>query len=251
MPTTSAQKRSYGPGYTFCSVHGVLISLQTLPLCRSYRIQFELCLLPRFLLSCPSRLAAWGSCCPHRCSRRSDRAPPFDGSWKKTNEATSFSSSENPSWVCFLFGGLFLAHGSPTRPPLQWSPEFKKQTWQFSSSNKILIGHFQTEQINGLPWGGIFWYPYTRLNHPPPFCPNTCASQMRGDLTPAPQSPSHLLGSLHLNTKFKGLLSLLQTMKARWIPGSKTPPPSAPPLLPQPHALAQLVVPLSSHILRC
>lgn len=128
MPTTSAQIRSHGPGYMFCSMHGVLISLQTLPLCRSHRIQSELCLLPRFLLSCPSRLAAWGSCCPHRCSRRSDRAPPFDVSWKKANEATSFSSSENPSWVCFLFGGLFLAHGSPTRPPLQWSPEIKKQT---------------------------------------------------------------------------------------------------------------------------
>lgn len=63
----------------------------------------------------------------------------------------------------------------------------------------------------------------TPYSNPPPVCPNTCASQMKGDLTPAPQSPSHLLGSLHLNTKFKGLLSLLQTMKARWIPGSKIP----------------------------
>lgn len=62
------------------------------PSCHSHHIQFELCFLPRLLLSCPSPLAAWGSCCPRCCSRRSDRAPPFDVWWKKKSEATSFSS---------------------------------------------------------------------------------------------------------------------------------------------------------------
>lgn len=69
--------------------------LASTPSCHSHHIQFELCFLPRFLLSCPSLPAAWGSCCPHCCSRRSDRAPLFEW-WKrrrlKKTEATSFSS---------------------------------------------------------------------------------------------------------------------------------------------------------------
>lgn len=62
----------------------------------------------------------------------------------------------------------------------------------------------------------------------PPSCPNTCASQMGGGVTPAPQSPSHLSGSLHLNTEFKGLLRPPPDHESQMNPRIKDPLPNTP-----------------------
>jgi len=57
---------------------------------------------------------------------------------------------------------------------------------------------------------------------------NTCASQI-GVGGGLPLSSLSFSRSLHLNIKFKGPLSLLMTMKARWCFGSKIPMPTHPP----------------------
>lgn len=171
-----------------------LIFLQT-PSCRSHHIQLELCLLPQCLLSCPSLPTAWGSCCPRCC----DRVLRLGERWTTTTtkcEATSFSSSEKPSWVCFLYGSPSPARGLPVHPPLQWSPILDIRH-QFRVD--IQCRHMKEDPsivcLNRLGrLGAVRWYPCAQYCPPPPCCPNTCASQMRGDQHPCPSATLPPLG---------------------------------------------------------
>lgn len=110
-------------------------------------------------------------------------------------EATSFSSLEKPSWVCFPYWGLSLARGPPDHPPLRLSPVSKRRRQlkvniQAETWKTILVKYFYIEWVDWVVWGDIPTHNIT----PPPFGPNTCASHMRGDHHPCPTATLPPLG---------------------------------------------------------
>jgi len=88
---------------------------------------------------------------------------------------------------------------------------------------------------------------------PPPCCPNTCASQMRGDHHPCPTVTLPPLGLSAPKYKVQRATQPPPDHESQMNPRIKDSPLLLllPLVLPKPHALAQLAARLSSHILRC
>lgn len=73
-----------------------------------------------------------------------------------------------------------------------------------------------------------FLISHHMIQPPSPFPVQTHVPPRWGGLTPAPQSPSHLSGSLHLNTEFKGLLRPPPDHESQMNPRIKDPLPKTP-----------------------